>query len=330
MKITSVTYALTNNCNLNCIWCFQNAVRNIKEKNTKQDLEEKKTIIDKISLSSKKLTLSGGEPFTYPYILNLLDYCINKFEYIGITTNLLALNDEHYKYLSAREIPLIVSIDGINEIHEKIRGKGTYNKLISAIHKCKKMQIKIYLQMTVSKLNYNCVDDIIELSSTLRVNVAFQRFIPLGRGALFENLKLSPHELKILGEKINLLEENNLTIKVRSKDPIHKTQKKSTKVLMEKYPNCIVGGCKAGMGYLFIQSDGTVLSCPFINVPLGNIFTEDLDFIAQHSDFLKQLKNQSAYNENCKSCKGWYRCRGCRAYAGIGGDYMSEDPLCWK
>lgn len=326
-KLQSITFSITNLCNLSCIWCFQDSYSTVDEKNGIEELERKIEIIKRIGPHTRNITLTGGEPLTNPYIYEILEACLNYTEQVGITTNGLLLNDKMIDYLLKNKIGLVISLDGTEEIHDRIRGKGTFQKTFKNIMLCRDKGVTVALQMTVSKLNIENIKFLINLAKRLKVTLAIQRMIPSGRGSTFDHLQLSREELKSLA---TTLSESGYPY-VRSKDALHRPETNNVVSLMKKYPDCIVGGCKVGMGYVYVEQDGSVFGCPFMQKSIGNVLYTDESIISvlNNSQMIKDIRSQSAYTGKCRNCTWWYACRGCRAHAAIVDNIMGDDPLCW-
>ena len=80
------------------------------------------------------ISLSGGEPFLHPDILYIIDMLSERNFKIIIVTNGLLLTKNLAMFLEKRNVGLQVSIDGTKDVHDYIRGKGTYDILINNLH----------------------------------------------------------------------------------------------------------------------------------------------------------------------------------------------------
>ena len=68
---TNVFFELTNVCNLRCSHCFNGEIKS----NENLDVNEWKQIIDQISnMKVFYVKITGGEPFLYPGLFELLEY----------------------------------------------------------------------------------------------------------------------------------------------------------------------------------------------------------------------------------------------------------------
>ena len=89
------------------------------------------------------LNLSGGEPFLRKDLFEILDYT-TKFDDIVITTNCTLINEKIAQKLAQYpNVRLSISIDGMEEIHDKFRGrKGTFQKIINTLPILKENGVK--------------------------------------------------------------------------------------------------------------------------------------------------------------------------------------------
>ena len=135
-KLKAVTLNITNACNLRCPYCFEN-----NKDGKKMNLEDAKFILDKCYKNYLKnrcegdnnfgVSLFGGEPFTnFEVIEGLLKYSKEKNYNIefGVTTNLTILDDHMIDIIEEYELGILVSIDGIKEIHDRNRC-NSYDKV---------------------------------------------------------------------------------------------------------------------------------------------------------------------------------------------------------
>jgi uncharacterized protein len=127
--LKSVTLNITNACNLRCPYCFEN-----NKDGQKMTVENAKIILDKCYQNYLEhrqegdnmlsISLFGGEPFTnFEVIEELLKYSREKKYSVefGVTTNLTILTDHMIDIIEEYELGILVSIDGIKEIHDRNR-----------------------------------------------------------------------------------------------------------------------------------------------------------------------------------------------------------------
>jgi radical SAM protein with 4Fe4S-binding SPASM domain len=225
-----------------------------------------------------------------------------------------------------------VSIEGPEEIHDAIRGKGSLKRSLSGIQCLLDAGIEVTMNTTLSDINATYFLDVIALASTIGVQkLGFSRLVPSGSGRNLLNRMLTKEGLEDLYGRIFSLNTGNL--KIVTGDPVA-SQFRSPAGTDDagSFPS---GGCAAGVSGLTILPDGTVTPCRRLPVSLGNVRTDSLREIWSTSEVLNSLRDRSRYEGKCGSCNKWSACRGCRAivyeFARAHGrtNYLAEDPQCF-
>lgn len=179
-----VGWAVTNKCNLNCLYCGRNKTASDDEMSAPQG----RLVIDQLNLlGTKVISFTGGEPLLREDIYELIDYATAKGIYVNMNTNgtlFIEREKELEKLNSVR-----FSLDGDKDVNDYIRGKGVYEKVIAAINSCRKQQIKSCIVSTISKYNISSIDFLIELAEQLHIGVIFQ---PVTL-TLLKSLVTNPH-----------------------------------------------------------------------------------------------------------------------------------------
>lgn len=183
---------LTHRCTLKCRQCpyWQRGVPDLK-------WSEIKEILPRLySEGIRILILEGGEPLLWRdgnYNLNNIVQEAKKFFYcVGVTSNgTLPLDVES-------DI-IWVSIDGLKETHDKLRGKS-FDRIIDNIHKSK--HPNIFANITINKLNYLEMPELVRFLSPMAKGITIQFFYPYPES---EDLLLSwGDRKKVLDELISL------------------------------------------------------------------------------------------------------------------------------
>lgn len=322
----------TNSCNLRCVHCYQ-------EGYTFKDLpiEKLMCIANQIVEALKKwnmlgrISLTGGEPFLNPLLLTLVEYFENKNEIkqIDILTNGTCITKKHVDFLKncTKLHQIQISIDGPTaDVHDKVRGKGTFLKVVNSINLLKENGIEVALMFTLMRQNKDCAVKVIEFAENMGVHaVTVERVTPCGHS----NIKdiLSKDEIRDIYENITI-RANNISnkLKVRRLRPLWI----NTCGLNTNLDNKIGGFCPVGFTSLAILHDGTVLPCRRLEIPIGNVLTDGLFKIWYDSNVLWKIRDKGNLKGKCHNCVNIERCGGCRAIAyNTTGDYMGEDVQCW-
>lgn len=151
----SITINVTNNCNLHCKYCFEHEKnKNFMSSQTAIDIID--TAYNPISKTKGEFTINifGGEPLlNWKTIKDLIDHCNEKHYKVkyGITTNLTILTDEMVKYIDDNEIMMLVSIDGIKEVHDKNRC-NSYDIVIENLKELIKNKLSLFIEARMTIL----------------------------------------------------------------------------------------------------------------------------------------------------------------------------------
>ncbi|PIQ91059.1 MAG: hypothetical protein COV71_01260 [Candidatus Omnitrophica bacterium CG11_big_fil_rev_8_21_14_0_20_41_12] len=115
-----VQLEVTGTCNLKCEFCCQD--QEYKQGKEELSLAEIKSVIDQIPRFTL-LTFSGGEPLLRKDIKEIINYALEKKHFCNISTNGVLLNNEIIELLVKKGfLAISVSLDGMVEIHDKLRG----------------------------------------------------------------------------------------------------------------------------------------------------------------------------------------------------------------
>ncbi len=166
-----IGFSLTNQCNLNCIMCWQ------KKRKTPVYLsfDSIKKVIEAISgFSRPTVYLWGGEPFLHPQLWEIIAFVKSKNMFSIVNSNGILIEENIKNILDSRLDMLIVSIDGILPVHDRIRGKnGTFQKIVNGLinlKKQKKHRPLIVLNCVINEYNYEMLDEISEIKNAIEAD----------------------------------------------------------------------------------------------------------------------------------------------------------------
>lgn len=179
-KPQAVTMLLTNDCNLACSYCFEsNKGKDYMPKEMALDiLKATYNIVDPMA-GIFTLNMFGGEPLmNWDTFKAVCDYVLENNLKIRITatTNLTLLTDEMIDYIDELSIPILVSVDGIKEVHDKHRC-NSFDKVIENMKKLidRDLGYLIEARMTVApdtaKYMYESVKMLVDLGINNIANV---------------------------------------------------------------------------------------------------------------------------------------------------------------
>jgi radical SAM protein with 4Fe4S-binding SPASM domain len=282
---------------------------------------------------SPSFNITGGEPFLHRDIFEILEELRKRHFDVHLLSNGTLINEEKAKLLSWLGMKGVqVSIEGPEEIHDSIRGKGSFSASLKGVGHLLDAGIRVSLNVTLSDINADHFRDVIALSSSLGVQrLGFSRLVPSGRGAGLLSRMLEKQRVKELYRTIFSFKNNGTEIVTG--DPV--ASQMSSIEDMSDAGSVPVGGCAAGVSGFTILPDGTMTPCRRLPIPIGNVRKDALREVWATSMVLEALRDKRGYTGKCGKCRRWANCRGCRAiayaYARSRGehDFLAEDPQCF-
>lgn len=336
---------INEKCNLRCVHCYQEDYSSFSE----LSIDDLKLIADSlIRALSKwnkkgKIAITGGEPFLRNDLFPLLQYLNNspQISALYILTNGTLIDDQICRKIkSISKITRIqISLDGASpEVHDSIRGKGAFEKALKGIRFLNDNKIKVNLMYTLQKRNMNDIPALFDLAIREKINsLLVERFVPCGNGKMISNEMLSKKDLKntfkFIAQRADSEYDKGNTLMIVKQRPLWinvdpEKAKKNSSIPLHKQ---IGGICSIGLDNLTIMHDGMVLPCRRLNIPIGNLKQDTLFKIWYSSEVLWKIRNKRNLKGKCNSCEFIPICSGCRAMAyACTGDYLGEDPQCWK
>ncbi|HMK95764.1 MAG TPA: radical SAM protein [Candidatus Limnocylindrales bacterium] len=173
---------ITHRCNHRCAICAQwgqagyNARDDTPKVTGEVPLEVYKRVIDDVAPKKVHVYITGGEPFLYQPLVELVNYIKEKGLTVQIVTNGVGLERNAETIVENGWDMICVSFDGPREIHDKCRGvPGAFDaaiKGLSTIQKLKKEKNKrkpaIFTLTTISSNNQYALLDTVKEAEVLR------------------------------------------------------------------------------------------------------------------------------------------------------------------
>jgi radical SAM protein with 4Fe4S-binding SPASM domain len=325
---------LTQRCNLACRHCYQEpsaqAEMNLAEAEAVMDeavemLEAWRQAYGLDFTSSVNLT--GGEPLLRADLFPLIESLSRRGLAVYLLTNGVLVGAAEARRLAGLGVAGVqVSVEGPEEVHEAIRGRGSFAAALAGVGHLLEAGLMVTLNVTLSAHNAFSFFELVELARALGVQrLGFSRLVPVGRGKGMLDQALSREQVRELYGRILALEPPGLEIVTG--DPVAAQARVE---ISEDQGEVPFGGCAAGVAGLTILHDGTVLPCRRLPLPLGNLRRDSLREIWAASPVLTALRQRERYAGACGRCPRWALCRGCRAIAHAhGGDPLGPDPGCF-
>ncbi len=298
-KLINPYIEITSKCNRNCPYCYNDS-------NAKGIYLSKELIFNLFDLCYKKkinqVTISGGEPFLHPNIIELVNYANQKNIYCRIVTNLSVCSYEQLLGLIKNGNFIQVTLDSVvAKKHDDLRGYNSFNKTISILNKlCNEgLQNKVVLRFNLSKNNKTEIHDFIILAKKFKLTQIVIAFLTkTGRANNYKYV----YEINK-----NLVELNELINEIKIYKKRYEKDLNITFSDLEEQRGCAIFNNKCVEIAPRIDPKGNVYFCSYffgVENVLGNINYSNLDSIISSKttkNFIKKVRERK-YNINCKNC----------------------------
>lgn len=166
IKSISTWLHVSNNCNLNCPYCY------IAGKDRQRmSLATARAYLDKLEatvsvhcLRAVTIRIAGGEPTLNKELIRYLASEVQRrFTDKGISVQLIlitngtTLDEKWLRFIASASMRLCISLDGVGEWNDRSRffrnGKGTFDRIVRSINLCAQLGIKPRILTTITEAN---------------------------------------------------------------------------------------------------------------------------------------------------------------------------------
>jgi uncharacterized protein len=279
---------VTNQCNLACTYCYEYSPDRIAQQEGKPKYMTADVAESAVDMLFKEagerpklhVTFFGGETLlNFPVMRSTVEYAERRTAEMGkqidfsLTTNATLLNEEIVDFLSAHKIGVTVSIDGDQELNDKMRvfhdGRGSYNVIAPKIKELLKRHRtnSIGARVTLSSQ----VADVVRIYRHLTTELGFD-------SVGFSPATANPDRLYHIGaRKMDTIlggfaelawEYRDFAVEGRQHGftNVSDTLKELNSGVSKAYP------CGAGVGLLGVGTAGDVSLCHrFVDSPVGKM-----------------------------------------------------------
>ena len=321
----------SGNCNMRCRYCFYADELDNREIRSygKMSVDTMHTIVDKaMEYGDYECTIAfqGGEP-----TLAGLDFYRDLVAYVtahenpkklkihyALQTNGYTIDEEWAAFFAENHFLVGVSLDGLKEIHDRYRldaaGKGTYQRVISAIRLLEKHQVEYNILTVVTAATARNGQKIYNYFK--KNHFGYQQYIecldPIGE-------EPGQHEYSLTPEKYGEFLKSMFDawyLDMRSGTYVYNRYFENLMMIMagQQPESCNMRGV-CGKQWVF-EADGSVYPCDFYALDqwcLGNINKNSFEEMDQKRDELGFIQWSMRQQEDCQKCRWFGLCRnGCR------------------
>lgn len=337
-KSLLLQWHLTDQCNNRCKHCYQAEVphEELSFEQLLQVLDQFQNLLGTFRQInpgypiSGQITLTGGEPFLRRDFLDLLQIVARKEEdfAFAILTNGTMIDSclaSRLAELGPRFVQ--ISIEGSEETHDRIRGRGDFGRATRAIKILKEKGIVTYISFTAHSENFREFPIVAKLARQLGADRLWSdRYLPLEKKA---HCSFEPLNAKETHDFFQLMFKEQLKA-------CRWFRRKGSEISMKRALQFLVAGgtpykCSAGSSLITILANGDVVPCRRMPIVVGNVLQTPLEDIYCSNDFFKSLRDKRSTPEGCTGCRHQNDCAGglrCLSYA-CAGTPFEKDPGCW-
>lgn len=318
-RLLSMEIEFSLRCNFHCQYCYIPDKSNFENELSFEELRD--ALLQAKGLGVKKIIVLGGEPMLYPQALKMLKFIRAENLNVEMFTNGFGITPEIAKQLFDLGVLVVLKMNSLKEdVQDALAGKkGAYKIIQDAFNNLKQAGFptktkRLGVSTIICQQNFQ---EIIPMWDWLRqqgIEPYFEIITPQGKGRENEWLHVDSQKLRDTFFKIAEIDRNKYGI------------------VWDPQPPLIGIKCLRHQFSCLLNSQGYVLPCVGINIPLGNIRQRKLADIIKESEVIEDLRNYRALIKGpCRQCDKTDSCYGCRGAAyQITGDYLASDPLCWN
>lgn len=319
--VFTLQWHITNACDLHCKHCYDRSKRTSLNLNRAVDILDDLHAFCHSRYVGGEVCFSGGNPFLYPNFPELYRAASERGFAIGILGNPVPREQIEKLLLIQQPIFFQVSLEGLPEHNDMIRGSGQFKRVIEFLQVLRELNVYSMVMLTLTKDNMDQVLPLAEILRGLTDSFTFNRLSMVGEGA---NLQLPTRN-----DYIAFLETY---IEATESNPIMGLKDNLINILLRQngldlFGGCTGYGCGAAFNFISLLPDGEVHACRKFPSLIGNV-------LKQRIDELYESEIAHCYRGGCNACRSCdirHVCGGCLAiaYSHSLNVFEERDPYCF-
>lgn len=342
----TIAWEVTRACALACVHCRAEAQprRHPDELTT----EEAFTVVDRIAeLKPPVLVLTGGDPLMRPDLFEIATRAIGRGLRVAVSPTTTALADRtRLQRLRDIGVSMVhVSLDGGDAAtHDGFRGvPGTYDRAVQTLAHLRDLGMPTQVGTTIARHNLHQMEEIASLLAEYRVRVwSVFYLVPTGRARADQ--MITAEEAEASWEWLAAFSEHApFAVRTTAAPQYRRTMLRRVRErgtgsvrltgagyqIAQSSEGLRTQGVNDGKGFMFIDHLGGICPSGFLQVPAGNVRTDDLAEVYRNSTLFRTLRDPGALTGRCGRCAYSELCGGSRARAlAATGSVVGDDPLC--
>lgn len=342
----TIAWEITRACALACVHCRAEAQPRPHAEELTTD--EAFLLVDQLAdLAPPVLVLTGGDPLMRRDLLPIVERAVGSGLRVAVSPTTTALATlERLRALRDAGVQMVhISIDGADQYtHDTFRGvDGTFTRAVTTLRHLRELEMPIQVGTTITRHNIHQMAAIADLMAENGVRVWNVFYlVPTGRGRADAMVSVEEAEeswrwLADLSRRAPFAVRTTAAPQFRrtvlrqareaSGGPVRLT---GAGYQLREAPHGVeTRGVNDGKGFMFIDHRGNICPSGFLQIPAGNVRTDQVAEVYRNAALFRQLRDPSLLRGRCGRCEFADLCGGSRARAmGVHGNYLAEDPLC--
>ena len=318
-ELNYLFWECTTRCNLHCRHCGSDCMA--ASQDVDMPLEDFLRALDTIPRRERPpeftVVLTGGEPLMRPDIAEVGRAIRQRGVGWSMVSNGWFYDEAmHCKLMQAGMGALTISLDGLGENHDWMRGRaGCYERTLRAIAlAAKEPRLNFDVVSCINRRNIGQLDEIHDTLQSLGVRQwRIFTIIPIGRAKDDPDMHLTDAEFVRLMSFIQARREAVSTLPKNSPRPMNVTF--SCEGYLGRFERKVRQNpffCRAGITIASVLIDGRICACPNIDrdrFSQGNIYQDSLWEVWQHR-FESFRDRRWTRRGSCADCPVWRDCQG--------------------
>jgi radical SAM protein with 4Fe4S-binding SPASM domain len=297
---TKVFLVISKRCNLRCVHCSTNSDVHASEELSYQVIKDILAQLKKMGVF--EIGIIGGEPLYHPQFFEIIQLGKKMGFPIYLNTNGV-YGKNILKQLARSGIEAIkVSVDGLEETNDRIRGIGTFKKAVASIKYLKETGNRIRINYTLTRQNECDVMKMIKLADELACSIKIAPVVKIGRARKLKEKSFSVNEGIHIFQRIkSFCEENDIGVPVEIVTELY-ARSCSARLASADFLHTRCGGRYM---HMIIDSDGTAYKTGNqIEVgkkyAVGKIHNESMVQLWEKANFKNEQMRKK--RNQCKNC----------------------------
>jgi radical SAM protein with 4Fe4S-binding SPASM domain len=329
-----IYWEITRKCDKRCPQCFTASGEPLKGE---LPLEDCLSVVEGLRKDNVlEIRITGGEPTSKKGWEDIIRHAQERGIAVTLNTHGSYDDDIRERIAALKTDQVIVSLDGLQEIHDSTRGHGSFSRVMGTIINLTKKKVPVRVNTLLTRAMLPQLESIAGLVKDYVVELCFMQLKPIGRGGRLLEYMPSFREIYDADRRIKILRDKYPHMRISTSYDI------ISEGLVMPAPDLDLTTCAAGMRGCNIDSKGDIYACGFLEelgsgFRLGNIKADGFSVLRTwyDSDELKRFRMQSLEKAGkCRSCV--YLRNPCFGSCIVMESYASSksrddiDPYCYK